>query len=418
MARLTDKELNEKLMETLNITTADAKNAFNALMTEKYKELKNEARKEVYEELSKQAKQDKEKIIESMDTLTRQTINEEMKKIDAHRKKLIEEKLAFQKAKENVAKEVADKVAVIKENFNKKLASVKKSMDEKLVEEKTKFVESASKWMNEMVKKEMTEHYNDRKQLGEALDQFGKFISEQVNMQTKAHKEEMSSLDALRVRLVKEQKEKINAAKKEFYENAAEKMQKFMQETISRELKQFRQDIAESRKKAFGMKLFEAFAHEYAVKFFNEDKVVKSMFESVKASQNKLAHSNKVLEKQLNEAKQQVSNLTSMNEKLSRDKIINESIAHLAKDKQDMIKNLVKEVPTEKLNESIKKFIPMILSNSSAKSINKNENVLKEGKKVTFLTGNKSNNARNFDEENLSKDLEDEINKVIANCKF
>lgn len=86
MARLTDKELNEKLMESLNITTADAKNAFNALMTEKYKELKNEARKEVYEELSKQAKQDKEKIIESMDTLTRQTINEEMKKIDIHRK--------------------------------------------------------------------------------------------------------------------------------------------------------------------------------------------------------------------------------------------------------------------------------------------------------------------------------------------
>lgn len=81
MARLTDKELNEKLMESLNITTADAKNAFNALMTEKYKELKNEARKEVYEELSKQAKQDKEKIIESMDTLTRQTINEEMKKL-------------------------------------------------------------------------------------------------------------------------------------------------------------------------------------------------------------------------------------------------------------------------------------------------------------------------------------------------
>ena len=67
LAKLADcsslKELNEKLMESLNITTADAKNAFNALMTEKYKELKNEARKEVYEELSKQAKQDKEKAL-------------------------------------------------------------------------------------------------------------------------------------------------------------------------------------------------------------------------------------------------------------------------------------------------------------------------------------------------------------------
>ena len=139
MARLTDKELNEKLMESLNITTADAKNAFNALMTEKYKELKNEARKEVYEELSKQAKQDKEKIIESMDTLTRQTINEEMKKIDIHRKKLIEEKLALQKAKANVAKEVADKAAMIKENFNRKLKNIQESMQHKLDEEKFLF---------------------------------------------------------------------------------------------------------------------------------------------------------------------------------------------------------------------------------------------------------------------------------------
>lgn len=419
MARLTDKELNEKLMESLNITTADAKNAFNALMTEKYKELKNEARKEVYEELSKQAKQDKEKIIESMDKLSRQTINEEMKKIDIHRKKLIEEKLALQKAKANVAKEVADKVAVIKENFNNKLKNVQTTMQNKLEEEKSKFIDTASKWLNESVKKEMTEHYNDRKQLGDALEQFGKFISEQVSMQAKNHKDEMKSLDALRVRLVQEQKEKISEAKKQFFAEASTKMQKFMQETLTRELKQFRQDIAENRKKAFGMKIFESFAKEFAVKFFNEDKVVKSMFESVKASQNKLMYSNKVLEKQLNEAKNQVNQLSAINNKLSRDKIINESIAHLPIDKQNMMKNLVKEIATEKLEESIKRYIPMILGNSSTNQINKNDRVLKEGKKVTFLTGeSKNKNAIDLNEGNLSSDLEEEINKVIANCKF
>ena len=229
----------------------------------------------------------------------------------------------------------------------------------------------------------------------------------------------MKSLDSLRVRLVQEQKEKISDAKKEFFANASNKMQQFMQETITRELKQFRQDIAENRKKAFGMKIFESFAREYAVKFFNEDKIVKSMFESVKASQNKLMHSNKVLEKQLNESKNQINQLTELNNKLSRDKIINESIAHLGIDKQDMIKNLVKEVPTEKLNESIKRYIPMILGNSSQKQINKNDKVLKEGKKVTFLTGeNKNKNAIDLNEGSLSSDLEEEINKVIANCKF
>lgn len=420
MAKLTDKELNEKLMESLNITTADAKNAFNALMTEKYKELKQEARKEVYEELSKQAKQDKEKIIESMDKLSRQTINEEMKKIDIHRKNLIKEKLALKEAKANVAKEIADKTAIIQENFNKKLKTVQENLQQKFDEDKAKFIDTASKWLNETVKKEMTEHYNDRKQLGEALDTFGKFISEQINVQVKEHKNEMKSLDKLRVRLVQEQKDNIATAKKEFFADAASKMQKFMQETITRELKQFRQDIAENRKKAFGMKIFESFAREFAIKFFNEDKVVKSMLESVKASQNKLMHSNKVLEKQLNEAKNQINQLSTVNNKLSREKIINESVSHLTKDKQDMMRNLVAEVPTEKLNESINKYLPMILNGSSQKQINKNERVLKEGKKVTFLTGENKNrkNAMDLNESNLSSDLEEEIAKVIANCQF
>ena len=55
-----------------------------------------------------------------------------------------------------------------------------------------------------------------------------------------------------------------------------------------------------------------------------------------------------------------------------REKIISESVGYLDKTKQDMVKNLVKDVPTEKLTESVKKYIPMILGNSSVKSINKN----------------------------------------------
>ena len=61
----------------------------------------------------------------------------------------------------------------------------------------------------------------------------------------------------------------------------------------------------------------------------------------------------------------------------------------------------------------------MILGNSSTNQINKNDRVLKEGKKVTFLTGeSKNKNAIDLNEGNLSSDLEEEINKVIANCKF
>ena len=85
-----------------------------------------------------------------------------------------------------------------------------------------------------------------------------------------------------------------------------------------------------------------------------------------------------------------------------------------------MVKNLIKEVPTNQLNESINKFIPMILGNSSSKVINKNEKVLKEGRKATFLTGENKKPAMTLveSENDLSSDLNDLIEKAIANAKF
>ena len=417
--KLTDRELNAKLLECLgDNATTDVKNAFNSLMKEKVAQIRNEVRQEVFEELSKQAKADKEKIVESMNTVVNSTLNSKMKELDLHRKNVIKEKLKLQEAQKNMAKVIADKTALIQEDFNKKLENAMKSLNEQFEAKKADFVEKASKFLNESVKKEVVELRNDKKQLGESLNKFGKFISEQVMAQTKAHRDEMKSLDALRVRLVKENAEKLSSDKKKFFAEAADKMEKFINSSVSRELNEFRKDIAESRKKSFGSKIFEAFAREFAVKFFNENKVVNGLLESVKANQNKLMHSNKVLEGKNAELIKESKQLKAINNRLNRKKFINESVAHLAKDKQDMIKNLVKEVPTEQLNESIKKYIPMILSNSSAKTINKNERVLKESRKPTFLTGeNKQNKvAMGFDE--IDSDVDAEISKIIENSKF
>ena len=308
----------------------------------------------------------------------------------------------------------------MKADYNKKLMAYKNEMDKKSTEAKAQYISKATKFLNETLKSEVSELRGDRKQLGEALTKFGKFISDQVAVYAKEHKQEMDSLDNLRVRLVKEQNEKLSETKKKFFTEAAGKMEKFTNAVIARELKEFRSDIVESRKRQFGAKLFEAFAKEYAVKFFNEDKVVKSMLESVKANQNKLIATNKTLEKQLKESKEQNAKATKINEGLMRNKIINESVSILAKDKQDMIKNLVKDVPTEKLQESINKYIPMIMNDSGKKQINNNR-VLKEGRKPTILTGEKqkNRNAMSFDNnEVLDKDLEREIERTIAISKI
>ena len=418
--KLSDRELNQKLMESIGVKDVEARKSFEDMMNEKYQQIRQEVREEVYEELSKQAKQDKERIVESMNELTDKVIKEEMGKINLHRKNLIKEKLALQEAKKNVEKTVADRTAMIKEEFNKKLRESIDQMKKNLEAQKADFVEKASKFLNEQVKKEVPELHSDRKQLGSALNKFGKFIAEQVSANVKKQRDEVKSLDALKVRLVKEQQEKVAEAKKKFFAEAADKMNFFIEKAVKRELTEFRKDIAESRKKSFGSKIFEAFAKEFAVKFFNEDKVVKGLLESVKASNNKLLHAQKTTEEMNAKLLKENKELKTVNSSLARAKMINESIAHLPVAKQEMVKGLVKDVPTNKLMESLKKYVPMIMEDNSTKNINKEERVLSESKKMRVLTGSSKNSAMERLESApaLSEDIDKEIEKIIAQSKL
>ena len=297
--KLSDRELNQKLMESIGVKDVEARKAFEEMMNEKVQQIRAEVREEVYEELSKQAKQDKERVVESMNELTSKVIKEEMAKINIHRKNLIKEKLDLQEQKKNVEKTIADRTAQIQEDFNKKLKDTAIEMKNQLDSQKADFIEKATAFINENVKREVSELHTDRKQLGESLAKFGKFIAEQVSVNVRKQRDEIKSLDELKVRLVKEQQERVAAAKKKFFTEAADKLNDFIEKSVKRELTEFRKDIAESRKKSFGSKIFEAFAKEFAVKFFNEDKVVKGLLESVKASSNKLLAAQKATE-QLN----------------------------------------------------------------------------------------------------------------------
>lgn len=421
--KMTDRELNQKLMESINLTDADARKNFEELMNQKVASIRADVRQEVYEELSKQAQQDKSRIIESMNEITNKVIKEEKAKIDLHRKNLIKEKLALKEAQENLDKVVADKTEAIKEEFNKKLESSIASMKNELDAQKADFIEKATAFVNESVKKQVEEQYRDKKQLGESLTQFSKFIGEQVKEKVREHRNEISSLEKLKVDLVKEQAEKIATAKKNFFMEAADKMTKFVEENVKRELTEYRKDIAEARKKSFGSKIFEAFAREFAVKFFNEDKVVKSLLESVKANSNKLLASTKVLEAEKAKLLKENNELKKVNGSLTREKIINESIGHLPVAKQNMIKSLVKNTETAQLNEAIAKYIPMVLEDNSMKTINKNRDRVLSENRVKMLSGDneqKRNAMRSLENEasGLGKDLDAEIAKLVEVAKF
>ena len=46
--KLSDRELNQKLMESIGVKNAEARKAFEDMMNEKYQQIRSEVRKEVY----------------------------------------------------------------------------------------------------------------------------------------------------------------------------------------------------------------------------------------------------------------------------------------------------------------------------------------------------------------------------------
>jgi GTP cyclohydrolase I len=88
-----------------------------------------------------------------------------------------------------------------------------------------------------------------------------------------------------------------------------------------------------------------------------------------------------------------------------------------------MIKSLIKDTATEKLNEAISKYIPMVLEDNSAKTINKTRDRVLRESRVKVLSGDKANNrdAINVLENEANElgiDLDAEIAKITGIAKF
>ena len=397
----------KNLLESLNITDEN-KVAIASYLQDAVKEIKAEC----FEEFSKKYESDNKKTIAALDTITNKVIAEEKKKVDIHRRKLIEQKVALQKDRDNLDKELADRTAAIKEEFAKKFEAARADMLKENAASFNAMVSKVQDFVNENVKKEISNVRSTKQKLSEAINNFGSFVSEQTKRCVQLHRDEAKKYDALKVRLVKENAQKVAQAKKDFYNATAEKIQSFVNEQMEREIKNFRQDIINARKNDFGVMIFETFKKAFAKDFFNTDKVAKGLLENVNKKINKLEKTVAKLDTDKNTLLAENKNLNAVKEKLMREKIINEGISFLSADKQAMMRNLLTGTKTSELKESIRKYLPAILDKNASSKINNNR-MLKETK--TVLTGATKKPTK---VENIDSSIEDEIAKIVASAKF
>lgn len=263
------------------------------------------------------------------------------------------------------------------------------SLDLLLKEERQKIEDEVRIEMTEQLRK-------DRELLTEALDLKLESI---VEAEYAELREDIESFRDLEVeyaeRLIEERAELRDEAKESVLE-LVEKLDMFLEMRMDEEFEELRDDLHEAKRNNLGKKVFEAFKQEFA-SIINEDEqqasdeleIMREQLEDMKA-ELQVARNNVLKE----ERKAKMASLLSNLEDNSNAKA--------------KMQELLKNIPTTKLDESYSRYLPHVIGESIdsktaiTESKHTNKPKLNEGRVVT---GNKDNQTNDVDVETALKRL-------------
>lgn len=325
----------------------------------------------------------------------------------------------------------------IQEAWSTKLAEAKEELTSELREEfaqkfehdKTIMVESMDKFLNDKLRAEIAEFADDKKALAEdrvtykarvaehikVLERFitetlvteikelrsdrdaqagnvrklEDFVLKQLAEEVKEFAGDKKALAEQRVKIVREGKQELVKTKREFVKKAARVIERNINESLKKEIGAFRTDIKAARENDFGRRIFEAFIGEYMTSYLNESGEVRKLQDEV-VQLNVTIDGVKVEnaeQKQLTESVER--KLIAAEDRVNRDKKLNELLGPLNKKDRGVMEELLQTVKTAKLDEGFKKYIPAVLNEDTTRTPQKRErSTLKESTR-TVKTGNK-----------------------------
>lgn len=263
------------------------------------------------------------------------------------------------------------------------------SLDLLLKEERQKIEDEVRIEMTEQLRK-------DRELLTEALDLKLESIVESEYAELREDIESFRDLEVeYAERLIEERAELRDEAKESVLE-LVEKLDMFLEMRMDAEFEELRDDLHEAKRNNLGKKVFEAFKQEFA-SIINEDEqqasdeleIMREQLEDMKA-ELQVARNNVLKE----ERKAKMASLLSNLEDNSNAKA--------------KMQELLKNIPTSKLDESYSRYLPHVIGESIdsktaiTESKQTNKPKLNEGRVVT---GNKDNQTNDVDVETALKRL-------------
>ena len=249
------------------------------------------------------------------------------------------------------------------------LAEEKAALAEDRVKFQSKMTESAGKFNDFMVTKlaeEISELRKDRAIQSEGFAKLENFVMKALAKEINEFAQDKRDLVESKVRLVAEAKEKLENLKKNFVAESAAKVKGVVAKHLSTELSALHEDIKVARENNFGRRIFEAFAAEFGTTHLNENAEIRKLHDIIVEKDKKLAEAVEMTTRAKKLVESKDREVRIIKESNERARIMEELLTPLNESKAGVMKSLLENVQTSRLQSAFEKYLPAVLAEGKA----------------------------------------------------
>ena len=321
------KKIDEILSESINLSE-EARSQIVGLWEAKIAEAREEVAATLREEFARKFEHDKGVLVESMDRFLSDKVKAELEEFAEDKRQLVAERIAY----------------------------------------KSKLTEHTgmlNKFITEAVAKEVKELHADKVAMKENFKKLENFLLKQLAEEIREFRADKKSLVEQKVKMVTEGKQKLQETRAQFIKRAATIIESNIEKTLRSEITQFKDDIRIARENDFGRKMFETFAAEFMTSYLNEGTELRKVQKVLEAKEKELATLSESVKKSRTILESMDSKLKATQDLVERQRVMNELLAPLSKDKQGVMKELLESVQTKNLQGAYNKYLPSVLNETS-----------------------------------------------------
>ena len=337
------------------LLSEEAQQEISEAWESKLNEARETVRAELREEFAQRYEHDKTVMVEALDRMVTEGLEAEIQAVRAEKQQLAEDRVKFQ----------------------------------------AKMKESSTKFNDFMVTKlaeEIGELRKDRKMHTEGVQKLEQFVVHALAREIQEFATDKQDVVNTKVRLVREARRQLETLKGRFVTESARKMSNAVSTHLKAELSQLQEDIKVARENNFGRRIFEAYATEFGATHLNEKQEVRNLHDIIAAKDAKLSEAIKFTQKARTLVESKEREIRIIKETNQRESAMEELLAPLNQEKQEIMRNLLESVQTKRLANAFEKYLPAVLEDRSVKA----PKVITES--LSTATGDKSARSPDADQ--------------------